>query len=115
MQVCPRNHHRERSQRAVATALKKRLRRCGWCARCAPSGHRARVARPLGYGVESVRSWVGQADIDDGYEHAVMTTVSQRVKELEQEKQELKRANKITQVSGDFFGTELCANTCGKR
>ena len=26
-----------------------------------------RVARQLGYGVESVRSWVRQADIDDGY------------------------------------------------
>lgn len=26
----------------------------------------ARVARQLGYGVESVRSWVCQADIDDG-------------------------------------------------
>ena len=33
-------------------------------------GHRAgtvqRVARQLGYGVESVRMWVRQADIDDG-------------------------------------------------
>ena len=27
----------------------------------------ARVARQLGYGVESVRMWVRQADIDDGY------------------------------------------------
>lgn len=27
----------------------------------------SRVARQLGYGVESVRSWVRQADIDDGY------------------------------------------------
>ena len=26
-----------------------------------------RVARQLGYGVESVRMWVRQADIDDGY------------------------------------------------
>jgi transposase len=26
-----------------------------------------RVARQLGYGIESVRSWVRQADIDDGY------------------------------------------------
>ncbi|BCI87848.1 hypothetical protein NIIDMKKI_30540 [Mycobacterium kansasii] len=26
-----------------------------------------RVARQLGYGVESVRSWVRHADIDDGY------------------------------------------------
>jgi transposase len=26
-----------------------------------------RVARQLGYGIESVRCWVRQADIDDGY------------------------------------------------
>ena len=29
-------------------------------------GTTARVASQLGYGVESVRSWVKQADIDDG-------------------------------------------------
>jgi transposase-like protein len=32
-----------------------------------------RVARQLGYGVESVRSWVRQADIDDGYAPRVST------------------------------------------
>ncbi|MGY4651294.1 transposase [Mycobacterium sp. URHB0021] len=31
----------------------------------------SRVARQLGYGVESVRSWVRQADIDDGYSPGV--------------------------------------------
>jgi transposase-like protein len=52
----------------------------------------SRVARQLGYGVESVRSWVRQADIDDGYAPGVSTAESQRVKELEQEIRELKRA-----------------------
>ena len=32
-----------------------------------------RVARQLGYGIESVRSWVRQADIDDGYAPGVST------------------------------------------
>ena len=32
----------------------------------------SRVARQLGYGVESVRSWVRQADIDDGYASGVI-------------------------------------------
>ena len=50
-----------------------------------------RVARQLGYGVESVRSWVRQADIDDGYAPGVSTVESQRVKDLEQEVRELKR------------------------
>ncbi len=52
-----------------------------------------RVARQLGYGVESVRSWVRQADIDDGYAPGVSTAESRRIKELEQENRELKRAN----------------------
>ena len=51
-----------------------------------------RVARQLGYGVESVRSWVRQADIDDGYAPGVSTAEARRVKELEQEIRELKRA-----------------------
>ena len=52
-----------------------------------------RVARQLGYGIESVRSWVRQADIDDGYAPCVSTAESQRVKDLEREVRELKRAN----------------------
>jgi transposase-like protein len=54
-----------------------------------------RVARQLGYGVESVRSWVRQADIDDGYAPGVSTAESARVKDLEQEVREFKRANVI--------------------
>ena len=34
-----------------------------------------RVARQVGYGVESVRSWVRQADIDDGYAPGVCNRV----------------------------------------
>jgi transposase-like protein len=54
-----------------------------------------RVARQLGYGVESVRTWVRQADIDEGLASGVSTAESARVKELEQENRELKRANVI--------------------
>jgi transposase len=37
-----------------------------------------RVARQLGYGIESVRTWVRQADIDDGYAPGVYA-LSRRV------------------------------------
>ena len=66
-----------------------------------------RVARQLGYGVESVRSWVRQADIDDGHAPGVTTTESAKVKELEQEIRELKRANEILKRAASFFGAEL--------
>ena len=66
-----------------------------------------RVARQLGYGVESVRSWVRQADIDDGYTLGVSTAESQRVRDLEQEIRELKRANAILKRAASFFGAEL--------
>ena len=66
-----------------------------------------RVAEQLGYGVESVRSWVRQADIDDGYAPGVSTAESGRVKDLEQEVRELKRANEILKRAASFFGAEL--------
>ena len=42
------------------------------------------VAAQLGYGVESVRSWVRQADIDDGQKPGVTTAGAQRIKTHEQ-------------------------------
>jgi hypothetical protein len=38
-----------------------------------------RVADRLGCGVESVRGWVGRADIDDGYPAGVSATGVQRI------------------------------------
>src|SRR3954452_8230707 len=66
-----------------------------------------RVARQLGYGIESVRSWVRQADIDDGHAPGVSTSESARVKDLEQENRELRRANEILKRAASFFGAEL--------
>ena len=66
-----------------------------------------RVANQLGYGVESVRSWVKQAEIDAGDTPGATTAEQQRVKELEQENRELKRANAILKSSAAFFAAEL--------
>ena len=66
-----------------------------------------RVARQLGYGVESVRTWVRQVDIDEGLAPGVTTSESKKVKELEQEIRELKRANEILKRAASFFGAEL--------
>ena len=66
-----------------------------------------RVAQQLGYGVESVRSWVRQAGIDSGETAGVTTAEAARIKQLEQENRELKRANAILRSASVFFAAEL--------
>jgi transposase len=66
-----------------------------------------RVADQLGYGVESVRTWVKQADIDEGQRPGETTTESEHVRALEQEVRELRRANEILRRAATFFGAEL--------
>jgi transposase-like protein len=70
-------------------------------------GTAQRVSTQLGYGVESVRMWVKQADIDEGISPGVSTTEVARLKELEQEVRELRRANEILKRAASFFGAEL--------
>ena len=66
-----------------------------------------RVAQQLGYGVESVRTWVNQADIDDGARPGTTTEDAARIVELEQEVRELRRANEILRRASAFFAAEL--------
>lgn len=66
-----------------------------------------RVASQLGYGIESVRNWVNQADIDDGNKPGVSTSDAEKIKRLEQENRELRRANDILRRAASFFGAEL--------
>jgi transposase len=66
-----------------------------------------RVAQQLGYGVESVRSWVKQAEIDSGQAAGVTTAEGARLKAAEQEIRELRRANAILRSASIFFAAEL--------
>ena len=50
-----------------------------------------RVANQLGIGVESLRGWVKQAEIDDGAKSGVTTAEAARIRQLEQENRELRR------------------------
>jgi transposase-like protein len=65
------------------------------------------VAEQLGFGVESVRSWVRQADIDDGQAPGLSTGDAARIKDLEAENRELRRANEILRRASAFFAAEL--------
>ena len=66
-----------------------------------------RVADQIGCGVESLRMWVKQADIDDGVEPGLTTAEAKRIKELEQENRELHRANDLLKRASAFFAAEL--------
>ena len=66
-----------------------------------------RVANQLGYGVESVRAWVRQADVDEGARPGTSSDEAARVKALEQEVKELRRANSILKSASAFFAAEL--------
>jgi transposase len=66
-----------------------------------------RVAEQIGCGVESLRTWVRQAGIDEGVEPGVTTAEAKRIKELEQENRELRRANAILKSASAFFAAEL--------
>lgn len=66
-----------------------------------------RIAEQLGYGVESVRTWVRQAEIDAGKAAGMSTADREKMKRLEQENRELRRANEILKKASAFFAAEL--------
>jgi transposase-like protein len=49
----------------------------------------------LGIVIESLRSWVEQAEVDAGEAPGTTTADAERIKTLEQENRELRRANAI--------------------
>ncbi|WP_460764161.1 transposase, partial [Nocardiopsis oceani] len=65
------------------------------------------VAAKLGVGAESLRVWVRQADVDTGARPGTTTAEAQRIKELERENRELKRANNILKAAASFFAAEI--------
>ncbi|WP_245617689.1 IS3 family transposase [Nitriliruptor alkaliphilus] len=69
----------------------------------ATQGTVARVAKQLGYGVESVRQWVKQAEIDGGERPGTTSSDAERLRQLEQENRELKRANAILRSASGFL------------
>lgn len=66
-----------------------------------------RVAEQLDVGVESLRSWVKQAEVDNGDRAGVTTADSEELKALRQEVKELRRANSILRSASAFFAAEL--------
>lgn len=66
-----------------------------------------RIARQLGIGSESLRTWVRQAEIDSGSRAGTTSAERERIAELEREVRELRRANEILKSASIFFAGEL--------
>jgi len=65
------------------------------------------IANKLGVSSETVRKWVRRAEIDDGSRPGLSTEERERLKVLERENRELRRANEILKSAAAFFGAEL--------
>lgn len=66
-----------------------------------------RIARQLGIGTESLRSWVRQAEVDGGLRPGTSTQDKERIAALEREVRELRRTNEILRTASAFFAAEL--------
>jgi transposase len=65
------------------------------------------IAEKFGMTAETLRKWVRQAEIDGGKRRGVTTVEAARIKELERENRELRRANEILKAASAFFAREL--------
>ena len=61
------------------------------------------IAGKIGCTAESLRRWVGQAERDQGKRAGATSTERERLKELERENRELKRANEILRKASAYF------------
>jgi transposase len=61
------------------------------------------IAGKIGCTAETLRRWVRQGERDSGTREGPTTAEQQRVKELEREVRELRRANEILKLASAFF------------
>ena len=66
-----------------------------------------RVAEQLGINEETLRTWVKRSEIDRGDRPGTSTSDAERIKHLERENRELRRANAILKSASAFFAAEL--------
>ena len=65
------------------------------------------ISKKLGINHETLRIWVRRAETDAGERPGLSTDERARMKQLEKENRELKRANEILKAASAFFGAEL--------
>ena len=71
-----------------------------WAAICS-------IAAKFGISHETLRNWIRRAEVDDGLRPGLSSDERQRLKTLERENRELRRANEILKAAAAFCIAEL--------
>jgi transposase len=61
------------------------------------------IAEKIGCSAEALRKWVGQAEVDSGRRGGLTSDERTRMKDLEREVRELRRANEILRKASAYF------------
>jgi len=97
----PGRYPREVRERAVRMVFDHQDEHSSqWAAICS-------IADKFGMTHETLRRWVRQAETDEGLRPGLTTDERERLKVLERENFELRRANEILKSASAFFAAEL--------
>jgi transposase len=95
----PRKYDQETRDRAVRMYQERRRDFPDESALQSPK----RIAELLDISPDTLRGWIERAEIDAGQLPGVPTSVEARIKQLERENAELRRANEILKTASAFF------------
>jgi transposase len=99
----PRKYNDELRQRALRLVVEAREQEPELSVTAAVK----RIGSRVGINPDTLRGWVKQADVDAGRVPGTSTADAARIRQLEREVKELKRANEILLAASSFFAREL--------
>ena len=68
------------------------------------------ISKKLGVNHETLRIWVRRGEVDSGARPGLTTDERARIRQLERENKELRRANEILKAASAFFGRSSTAS-----
>jgi transposase len=99
----PRKYPNELRERAIRLVLEAREQEPELSLNAAVH----RIGPRVGIKADTLQTWCKQAEIDAGRRPGTSTDEATRIRELEREHRELKRANEILLAASSFFAREL--------